>query len=96
MEKFIGLAASILSMIAFMPQAIYVIKTKDTTSLSLSMYIIFVLSVFLWLVYGFIIDDTAIIVANIVCLFFSAIILVVKIMNYKEDNGNKEKYELKV
>lgn len=90
--KFFGLAATITSTIAFLPQAIYVIRTKDTKSLSLAMYVIFVSSVVCWLMYGLLIKDAPIVVANIVCFAASSIILVYKIIDVvkerKELNAN--------
>ncbi len=52
-----GYLAATLTTISFVPQALQVIKTKDTHSISLSMYIIFVSGVFLWLVYGLLIAN---------------------------------------
>ena len=43
----IGTIAAILTTISFFPQAYQVIKTKDTSSISLGMYVAFVLGVFL-------------------------------------------------
>ena len=48
----VSLVAAVLTTISFLPQAIRVIKTKDTSSLSLGMYIMFTLGVSLWMVYG--------------------------------------------
>ena len=44
----IGTIAAILTTISFLPQAYQVIKTKDTSSISLGMYVAFILGVFLW------------------------------------------------
>ncbi|MFV0344480.1 MAG: SemiSWEET transporter [Anaerocolumna sp.] len=87
---FIGLIATVTSTIAFLPQALYVIRTKDTKSLSLSMYIIFVTSVIAWEIYGLLLKDLPIIIANIVCIIASTIILYYKVMevlNKKENNN---------
>lgn len=53
----VGTIAAILTTISFMPQAYQVIKTKDTSSISLGMYIAFVLGVFLWIIHGIKIQD---------------------------------------
>jgi len=76
--EIIGYTASFLSTIAFLPQAIYVIRTKDTKSISLSSYTIFVLSVIFWLVYGIILRDIPIMLANAVCTILGGIILTYK------------------
>jgi MtN3 and saliva related transmembrane protein len=75
----IGLAAATCTTLAFLPQAIKVIRTKQTKGLSLVMYSIFTLGVFLWLVYGILVKDPPLIIANIITLILAAIILIMKI-----------------
>lgn len=75
----IGLIAAVLTTGSFFPQAIKVIKTKDTSGISLVMYILNVLGVFLWLVYGLTIHDMALIIANSITFVLSLIILVCKV-----------------
>ncbi len=77
----IGYVAATLTTVSFLPQAILTIKTRDTSSLSLSMYSIFTLGVFCWLIYGLYIADTAIIAANAITFILAGIILVYKIYN---------------
>lgn len=71
----IGLAAAACTTISFLPQAIKVIRTRDTRSLSLPMYIIFTTGVLLWLTYGILVRDLPVIAANSVTSVFSVIIL---------------------
>jgi len=75
----IGFIAAILTSASFIPQAIQVIKTKDTSGISLLMYTMFVVGVALWTVHGFIINDLAVIGANIVTFIFAFIVLAYKI-----------------
>lgn len=75
----IGNIAAILTSISFLPQAIKIIKTKDTKSISLPMYIMFVVGIVLWLIYGFMRDDIPLILANIVTLSLSGLILWFKV-----------------
>jgi MtN3 and saliva related transmembrane protein len=79
--ELIGYAAAILTTLSFLPQAIMTIKMKDTKSLSLAMYGSFTLGVLLWLIYGFCIDNKALIYANLVTFILASIILSVKIYN---------------
>jgi len=72
----IGLAAAACTTISFLPQAIKVIKTRDTKSLSLTMYIILTTGVLLWLIYGLLVRDIPVIAANTITSVFSSIILV--------------------
>jgi MtN3 and saliva related transmembrane protein len=75
----IGLLAACLTTISFLPQAIKIICTKQTHGISLLMYVLFCLGVLLWLIYGLIILDLPIILANAVTLALSSIVLFLKI-----------------
>ncbi len=77
----IGYIAASLTTASFLPQAILTIRTRDTSSLSLSMYSIFTLGVFCWLIYGLYISDRAIITANAITFILAGIILSYKIYN---------------
>jgi MtN3 and saliva related transmembrane protein len=84
LTSLIGTFAAILTTISFVPQAIKTIKTQDTSGISLAMYLMFVCGVFLWLVYGFLIIDKIIIIANSITLILAGSVLVVKILNLKK------------
>tara|TARA_Y100001970_G_scaffold274741_1_gene374984 strand:- start:441 stop:701 length:261 start_codon:yes stop_codon:yes gene_type:complete len=77
--KYIGFFAAFCTTIAFLPQAIKVFKSKSTKDISLYMFIIFTIGVLSWLVYGLIINDMPIILANAVTLILSFFILIYKI-----------------
>lgn len=79
--ELIGITAGICTTIAFFPQIVYCIKTGSANDLSLGMYIIFTTGVSLWLVYGFMLGAFSIIMANSVTLFFTSIILYIKVRN---------------
>lgn len=76
----IGTIAAILTTLSFLPQAYQVIKTKDTSSISLGMYTMFVFGVFLWIIHGWNIQDYNLIGANTITLVFASIILTYKII----------------
>jgi len=77
----VGYLAAALTTASFLPQALLTIRTRDTQSLSLSMYGMFTFGVFCWLLYGIFIGDKAIILANSITFVLSASILAVKIHN---------------
>ena len=77
----LGYTAAFCTTISFLPQAIKVIKTRDTASLSLWMYVIFTSGVGLWLVYGIAKADKALIVANVVTFALASSILWIKVVN---------------
>ena len=75
----IGFIAAILTTLSFVPQAWQIIKKKDPPGISLGMYAMFVVGVFLWLIHGWNIQDYAVIAANGVTLVLASIILAFKI-----------------
>lgn len=75
----IGSIAAVLTTFAFLPQVIKVIKTKDTESIALSMYLMQVLGIALWLAHGLVIHYLPLILANSVSFILSGTILVYKI-----------------
>lgn len=77
----IGWLAAVLTTFSFVPQAIKVIRTKETSSLSLWMYSIFTLGISFWLVYGLMIGSVQMTLANLVTLVLAIIILRAKIKN---------------
>jgi MtN3 and saliva related transmembrane protein len=76
-----GYAAATLTTVSFVPQAIKALRSHDTKSLSLGMYVIFTLGVALWGVYGWLRDDWVIIGANLVTGALSLAILATKLRN---------------
>lgn len=76
----IGTIAAILTTLSFLPQVYQVIKTKDTSSISLGMYTMFVFGVFLWIIHGWNIQDYNLIGANTITFVFASIILTYKII----------------
>ncbi|TDW26391.1 MtN3 and saliva related transmembrane protein [Breznakia blatticola] len=75
----VGYIAATLTTISFIPQVIQVVKTKDTSSISLGMYTLFVVGVAMWLVYGLVIGDLPMIISNAITTVLSSIILGYKI-----------------
>lgn len=77
----IGFLAAILTTFSFLPQAILTLRTRKTDEISLIMYLMLNLGIICWLMYGFVLNDLAIILANAVTLLFSLPILLVKSSN---------------
>ncbi len=75
----IGLLAAAATTIAFLPQVIKSLKTRKTRDVSLLEYIILVFGLSLWLIYGFLINNLPLILANGVTLVLAALILFTKI-----------------
>ena len=79
MTTTIGLLAALLTTAAFVPQVLHTLATRDTRGISLRMYLIFVTGVLLWLVYGLLMRDLPLILANSVTLLLAGAILYLKL-----------------
>lgn len=75
----IGSAAACCTTISFVPQLLRVWKLKSARDISLIMFLVFSLGVFLWLVYGIFIRSFPVILANAVTLALSLAILALKL-----------------
>ena len=72
---FTGYLAAILTTVSFVPQVIQTLRTRDTRSISLGMYVLFSAGVALWLVYGWVIGSWPVILANAVTLVLASTVL---------------------
>jgi MtN3 and saliva related transmembrane protein len=79
----LGLSAAILTTGAYIPQAYKTIKTKSTSGLSLSTFLMLFLGTILWFLYGMYIKDLPIILANGITATLSGIIFLSE-SNYKD------------
>jgi MtN3 and saliva related transmembrane protein len=75
----IGLAAAAITGISLFPQLVKIWKTKSTKDISLGMFLLFCGGVFLWFVYGILMQDLPIIVANFLGFIQTLIILIFKV-----------------
>ena len=73
--ELIGFAAAFLTTIAFIPQVIQVWKSKAAEGLSLTTYIIFIIGVFLWFLYGLSIGSLSMIIANFITVLLASVII---------------------
>lgn len=74
----IGLVAATCTTFSFIPQALKIIKEKEAKNLSLLMCISLETGIFLWFVYGLLIGNLPIVLANGVTLIFTTVVLVLK------------------
>lgn len=74
-----GYIAAVLTTVAFVPQAVKTIRTRDTRSISLGMYVVFTIGIGFWLAYGIALGSMPMILANIVTFALSATILGLKL-----------------
>ena len=62
--EIIGLTAAAMGGAALFPQVLKVLRTKSTKDISREMFLLLAGSIFLWLIYGFLVNNTPIIIAN--------------------------------
>lgn len=72
----LGLLAATLTTLAFLPQVIKTWRLKSAEDLSLGTFSMFFAGVLCWLIYGWLIGDLPIILANSVTLVLAGAVLV--------------------
>ncbi|MFZ1529788.1 MAG: SemiSWEET transporter [Ferruginibacter sp.] len=77
--EILGLAAGTISSITFLPQVIRVWKTKSAKDLSFNMLLLLILGVSMWLTYGILQKDVAIIYTNSMVLAMAFIMVYFKL-----------------
>ncbi|MFS4484277.1 SemiSWEET family sugar transporter [Hyunsoonleella sp. 2307UL5-6] len=78
-NEIIGFGAAVLTTIAFLPQVFKTWKTKDASSLSLPMLILFLIGILLWLIYGIVKHSPSMIFANAITVVSTLLLLYFKI-----------------
>ena len=77
--EWLGYVAATLTTVAFVPQALKTIRSKDTRGISLGMYAVFTLGIAFWFGYGIVLGSWPMIVSNVITFALSATILVLKL-----------------
>jgi MtN3 and saliva related transmembrane protein len=80
----VGSLAAILSTVSFVPQAVKIIRSGDTSGISLWMYVVTVAGFTLWTAYGVMQTAWPLIASNGICLMLSAFILTMKLLPQSE------------
>ena len=79
-SELVGYLAAGLTTVSFFPQAIKTLRSGDTKSISLGMYALFTSGVALWSLYGLLVKDGPVLVANLITLVPAAVVLQRKIV----------------
>ncbi len=82
LEILVSSAAATLTTAAFLPQALHIIRYKDTRAISLIMYVAFGTGVLLWMLFGLMIGNLPIIISNAITLGLALAIIAMK-LKYK-------------
>jgi MtN3 and saliva related transmembrane protein len=76
--EILGFLAAILTTISFLPQVIKIYKSKETKSISLTMYVVLSLGILMWLIYGIHLKSMPMIIANTISFILTVYILFMK------------------
>ena len=79
MELWVSGLAATLTTAAFVPQAMHIIRSKETKAISLVMYVVFATGVAFWLLFGVLIGNWPIIVSNLITLLLTLAIVGMKL-----------------
>tara|TARA_B100001564_G_scaffold359124_1_gene379755 strand:- start:1252 stop:1521 length:270 start_codon:yes stop_codon:yes gene_type:complete len=74
--EWVGLAAGLLGIIAWLPQIQKVWLDKRHDGISLPTLSIILIALSLWLVYGILIDSFAVIISNILAILFIGVVVI--------------------
>ena len=75
----IGYAAALVTTLCWLPQALHILRTRDTRAISLASYGAFAAGIALWLIYGLCIGNVPVIAANAVTLALTLAIVFLKV-----------------
>ncbi|MDK9717800.1 MAG: SemiSWEET transporter [Trichlorobacter sp.] len=87
---FIGLIAGLLTSIASLPQVVKTWRSRHAHDLSIWQPLLLSFGVALWLIYGMLIGDTPLILANITPLVCNLLLTAMKIKFSGNDNTHNE------
>ncbi|MEO5566333.1 MAG: SemiSWEET transporter [Luteimonas sp.] len=77
--EWMGYLAALLTTMAFVPQAMKTIRTRDTSGISLAMYVIFTAGIACWFGYGVFLGSWPMILANALTFLLATTILGLKL-----------------
>lgn len=81
----LGLVATGCTTGSMIPQVIKMYKTKDVSSISLGMYILYFVGILFWIAYAFHLDSIPIHISNFFGFMFSLMIIIMKLKYGKND-----------
>jgi len=77
--EWMGVVAAICTTLSFVPQAAKTINTRDTSGISLGMYVVFTVGIGFWFGYGIVLHSWPMIVSNAITFLLSSTILCLKL-----------------
>jgi MtN3 and saliva related transmembrane protein len=75
----IGMTGAVLTTVCWLPQAIQIIRSRETRAISLSGTLAFTIGIVFWLIYGLALMDWPLITSNVVTLALMLVIVSFKL-----------------
>lgn len=85
----IGMIAGALTSVAAVPQLIKTLRTRHARDISVWQPLLLSLGLALWLIYGILIQNTPLILANIIPLACNVLLTILKLL-YRGDNAEQD------
>jgi MtN3 and saliva related transmembrane protein len=75
----VGMTGAVLTTVCWLPQAIKIIRSRETRAISLAGTLAFTVGIVFWLIYGLALMDWPLITSNVVTLGLMAVIVSLKL-----------------
>jgi MtN3 and saliva related transmembrane protein len=86
--EIVGAVAATLTMFGFVPQIMKIYRTKSVDDVSLTMLVQYSVGIFLWMLYGFYLNNNILIVSNFVS-FSTLVVAVGMYLKYRKNHVRK-------
>jgi MtN3 and saliva related transmembrane protein len=77
--EILGTSAGCFTIMAFLPQVCKTYKTKSAKGVSIHMFIIYSISILLWIAYGILLDKQVIYIPNMIIFVLSITQIILKV-----------------
>jgi MtN3 and saliva related transmembrane protein len=74
-----GMIGAVLTTVCWLPQAVKIIRSRETRAISLAGTLVFTIGIVFWLVYGLALVDWPLIASNVVTLALMLVIVSLKL-----------------
>ncbi len=85
----VGFSAGTLTTLCWLPQAVQILKTRETAGVSLPTYLAFAAGVGLWLTYGLLLHNLPIIIPNAITMVLVLAIIALR-LRYPPQKSDKK------
>jgi MtN3 and saliva related transmembrane protein len=75
----IGMTGAVLTTVRWLPQAMRIIRSRETRAISLAGTLTFTIGIAFWLIYGLALMDWPLIMSNVVTLALMSVIVALKL-----------------